>query len=302
MNSSYLTGPNSSNSAKSNILAKSSFPSERREYYDRAAQGNHSAVFKRTVPGITSGAHRLSRQAIQNPAESYVLLTESQVVSPHQHAEQSQGQDNRGAKPQQRPLGVDEAGENSLSQRMKVSSRIFEVLSARSDIDHPICSECTEMILENLQKRLNNTSRERDAYVKYLKEVNNSIPSAEELAQAEKELAEIKAEEERALNELKEAEREQEELQREIRKLEDESRQLDEEETAFWSSRNEFALSLAEFQNERDSVNLQYDHDAKQLERLQRTNVYNDTFCIGHDGYFGTINGLRLGRLPNQPV
>ncbi|KAL9016869.1 MAG: hypothetical protein Q9180_008782, partial [Flavoplaca navasiana] len=29
-----------------------------------------------------------------------------------------------------------------------------------------------------------------------------------------------------------------------------------------------------------------------------RTNVYNDCFCISHDGHCGTINGLRLGRLP----
>jgi beclin 1 len=38
------------------------------------------------------------------------------------------------------------------------------------------------------------------------------------------------------------------------------------------------------------------------LEKLERTNVYNDAFCIGHDGVFGTINGLRLGRVPSVPV
>jgi beclin 1 len=38
------------------------------------------------------------------------------------------------------------------------------------------------------------------------------------------------------------------------------------------------------------------------LEKLERTNVYNDAFCIGHDGVFGTINGLRLGRVPGVPV
>ena len=38
------------------------------------------------------------------------------------------------------------------------------------------------------------------------------------------------------------------------------------------------------------------------LEKLERTNVYNDAFCIGHDGAFGTINGLRLGRVPSVPV
>jgi len=38
------------------------------------------------------------------------------------------------------------------------------------------------------------------------------------------------------------------------------------------------------------------------LERLQRTNVYHDAFHITHDGHFGTINGLRLGRLPGKNV
>ena len=38
------------------------------------------------------------------------------------------------------------------------------------------------------------------------------------------------------------------------------------------------------------------------LEKLERTNVYNDAFCIGHDGVFGTINGLRLGRVSGVNV
>jgi beclin 1 len=38
------------------------------------------------------------------------------------------------------------------------------------------------------------------------------------------------------------------------------------------------------------------------LEKLERTNVYNDAFCIGHDGVFGTINGLRLGRIAGVAV
>ena len=84
--------------------------------------------------------------------------------------------------------------------------------------------------------------------------------------------------------------------------MEQESTALNAEEAAFWRSRNAFSLSLEEFQNERDEINIKYDHDAKLLERLQRTNVYNDAFCITHDGFFGVINGLRLGRLPNKQV
>src|SRR6266498_3004809 len=98
-------------------------------------------------------------------------------------------------------------------------------------------------------------------------------------------------------HELLALEKERAALEEEVAALEAEARELDVEEEEFWRSRNAFALTLAEFQNERDALNMKYDHDSRQLEKLQRTNVYNDTFCIGHDGTFGTINGLRLGRL-----
>jgi beclin len=104
------------------------------------------------------------------------------------------------------------------------------------------------------------------------------------------------------MQELKAAEVELANIRSEIARLEAESVALNEEEDSFWRSRNAFSLSLEEFQNERDEVNIKYDHDAKLLERLQRTNVYNDVFCITHDGFFGVINGLRLGRLPNKQV
>jgi beclin len=47
-----------------------------------------------------------------------------------------------------------------------------------------------------------------------------------------------------------------------------------------------------------DSLKAAYAADSAILDRLENTNVYNDAFCIGQDGpVFGTINGLRFGRL-----
>lgn len=43
-------------------------------------------------------------------------------------------------------------------------------------------------------------------------------------------------------------------------------------------------------------------YTSEQLEKLQKTNVFNLTFHIWHNGHFGTINGFRLGRLPNEIV
>jgi beclin 1 len=192
--------------------------------------------------------------------------------------------------------------QNAQSYNVKRSERLFEILSARTDIDHPICMECSELLVEGYTKRLNNATRERDAFVDFLKRVNAEIPTVAEQEAQEEELRTLEAEGAAALEELQDLERERAEVEAEINRLEEESQQLDKEEEKFWRDRNAFNLRLDEFQNTRDCVNQQYDHDSKQLEKLQRTNVYNDTFNIGHDGYFGTINTLRLGRLPTQQV
>ena len=70
----------------------------------------------------------------------------------------------------------------------------------------------------------------------------------------------------------------------------------------FWRQHNAQMLKAAEQSSQLASLRAAYAADSAVLEKLERTNVYNDAFCIGHDGVFGTINGLRLGRVPGVPV
>ncbi|RIB05366.1 autophagy protein Apg6-domain-containing protein, partial [Gigaspora rosea] len=130
--------------------------------------------------------------------------------------------------------------------------------------NHPMCQGCTDMLLDSLGKQLSDASKERDSAIKTLKEIES----------------------------------ERDTLKKELAALEEGARELDKLEESYWQEFNDFHIQLQTFQNERDSVNLKYDHDARLFEKLQRTNVYNDTFCISHDGHFGTINGFILGRLP----
>ncbi|KAL8803927.1 MAG: hypothetical protein Q9182_002894 [Xanthomendoza sp. 2 TL-2023] len=235
-----------------------------------------------------------------NPDMSFIMLTDSQVVPPPAI---SNGKGNARSKDNSRkPNGTADDPSNperpKLSQQIESTTRLFEILSARSDIDHPICTECTDLLLSQLQSRLSTATKERDTYVTFFKSLNSSTPTSSDLARAQRSLAEARSAESNAFAELQALEKEREALDAEIVTLEAESLALDADEQDFWRSRNAFALTLLEFQNERDALAAAYDHDAQQLERLQRTNVYNDCFCISHDGYFGTINGLRLGRLP----
>ena len=57
-----------------------------------------------------------------------------------------------------------------------------------------------------------------------------------------------------------------------------------------------FALAHMTLQDQQEAMQRQLDHCSAQLEKLRKTNVYNDAFHIWHDGPFGTINGKRLWR------
>jgi beclin 1 len=81
-----------------------------------------------------------------------------------------------------------------------------------------------------------------------------------------------------------------------------EAQDLDQEEQAYWQEYNAFTIQRGGFTQDRDCALVVSKRLAAQYDVLSSTNVYNDSFYIWHDGNFGTINGFRLGRLPEQQV
>ncbi|KAH8899373.1 APG6-domain-containing protein [Thozetella sp. PMI_491] len=232
---------------------------------------------------------------------SFILLSDSQVHPPSL-ALQRKPQNGAAPRPPSQDIGGTDEDDPSKSYEMERITKLFEILSARSDIDHPVCVECTELLVEEMQKKLDGVGRQREAYVNYLKETQADQPTEEEKRAQEDAHREALAAESEARELLIELEKEKAAMDGELIGLEEMSLQLNDDEEDFWRERNAFASKLADFQNERDSINSKFDHDSRLLEKLQRSNVYNDTFCISHDGTFATINGLRLGRLSNKPV
>ncbi|KAF2088318.1 autophagy protein Apg6 [Saccharata proteae CBS 121410] len=277
------------------------YSQDRREEYDKVAKNARTPVSKRTVPSSRVG--QMKRASRDPGGMSFVMLTDSQVVAPTSSHEETLKDGLQEAAVESRKSSKDSANNsNLLSYKLETVQRFFEVLTARSDIDHPICQECTELLVEGMQKRLNASEKERDAYVEYLRQANADIPTEEEQAQAEQELEKARKEQETAFAELERLEREKASMDEEILALDREAQALDEEETTFWRERNAFTMTLSEYQAERDRISNRYDHDVRQSLRLQRTNVYNDTFTISYDGQFATINGLRMGRTPATVV
>lgn len=268
---------------------------ERRLLYGEASQQAGPPMHKRSV---TAGQRQTEGKLA--PDMSYVMLGEPHSNDGLDSAGPARTKKNVTAKKADVATVAD--GGTPLSQQMEMTVRLFEVLSARSDIDHPVCAECTELLLEGLQKRQAAVTKERDAYVDFLKQAQQDIPTDEEKARTKNELADARRREKKALQELEALEAEKARMEDEIAALDAEADELDDEEEQFWRGRNAFTAELSAFREERDSLQNQLAHDSRVLEALQRTNVFNDTFCIGHDGLFATINGLRLGRGAEQSV
>lgn len=118
-----------------------------------------------------------------------------------------------------------------ISHHLRSTLRLFNLLSTRTDIDHPLCAECTQILLSSLQRQLDETKKERDGYIAFEKEARKEKDGhGMSRGEAEKKIEKLKVDERVAIEHLKEAEREREKLDEEMKALEEEEKALEEEE------------------------------------------------------------------------
>lgn len=195
---------------------------------------------------------------------------------------------------------VGQAGDTEKTQPLKVATGLFDLVSSNSDIDHPLCEECTDALLDLMDTTLSRTQHQAKMYSHLLTELKDRPDT--DVAKLEQELRNLQAEEERLVSDLAEVEAEQETAQKILEKHEEEKARLEDEEERYWREYCRHKSQLTSMEDENRSLRSQLVYTQNQLERLKKTNVFNTTFHIWHSGHFGTINNLRLGRLPTAPV
>ncbi|XP_026478382.1 beclin-1-like protein [Ctenocephalides felis] len=197
---------------------------------------------------------------------------------------------------------ISDAGETeTLGHFLKVRAELFDTLSENSNIDHPLCDECTDSLLELMDQELKITETECNEYNEYLKKLESAQddPNIEAL---EKELADLKNEESRLLSEMEALKLEEMQQLQEIAEKEKEKERLEQEENHYWREYTKHRHELMTTEDEYKSIDCQLAYAQSRLDKLKKTNVFNATFHIWHSGHFGTINKFRLGRLPSEPV
>jgi len=200
--------------------------------------------------GVRQSAPVQGKQSQRNypaPNESFVLLQDSVIHNiPSQGPSSSAHASTKGISNPSLP-GHSTKGTTStltqpeaeqpiptpISHHLRSTMRLFNLLSSRTEIDHPLCAECTQILLSSLQRQLDETKKERDGYIAFEKEVRKEKErESQEMSreEAERNIERLKVEERSILEQLRLAEREKEQLDQEIRALELEEKVLEEEE------------------------------------------------------------------------
>lgn len=202
-----------------------------------------------TLPYLSARAHgkQPQRSLAGAPNESFVFLQDSVVQRiptnlPSSASTERTVSTNRdssavsGVRPSfnQPSNDVTHRSTSPLSSKVKSTAKLFSLLSTRTDIDHPLCTECTDSLLKSLSEQLKDTMRERDGYIAFEKELKKERSREEEpVEEIERRIERLKEEEKLAIEDLREAQREKEQLDEELKALELEEKELEEEEAEY---------------------------------------------------------------------
>ncbi|PLW09748.1 hypothetical protein PCASD_22589 [Puccinia coronata f. sp. avenae] len=240
------------------------------------------------------------------PTESFVVLSESTLGAARAQPPDLKDDPSSSPKPSQQSQ-TSSPGLASPNTNDRVFKLAELLASNPSPFKHPLCTECTDKLLEWMHNQLQSAKSNRDRYAIFERELNREKSAAtdssyESCKKIKQDIEELKIMEAEAIEKLRQTESECERFEAELREIERQESEQDKEEEQFWDDYNQYLLESAEIQSQLDSVTTRYRNDQNELAKLKATNVYKDAFCIGCETGVGTINGLRLGRLPDVPV
>ncbi|XP_058100389.1 beclin-1-like protein isoform X2 [Magnolia sinica] len=247
----------------------------------------------------TGAAQPDASQSGKTMEESFVVLPPA-AASMYKPA--SEGGGTHLLTPGGSPSGPLQANNSGFHSSITVLKRAFDIATAQTQVDQPLCLECMRVLSDKLDKEVEDVNRDIKAYEACLQRLE--LESRDALSEADflREKKKVEEEERRLEAAIEEAEKQCASVDTERMELELKSKRFKELEERYWHEFNNFQFQLTSHQEERDAILSKIEVLQAHLELLKRTNVLNDAFPIWHDGEFGTINNFRLGRLPKIPV
>ncbi|KAK2085965.1 Beclin-2 [Saguinus oedipus] len=188
----------------------------------------------------------------------------------------------------------------TLSSIQKAAGDIFDIISGQ-DVDHPLCEECTDSILEQLDFQLALTEAERQNYQRCLE--SGELETREEETEALRaELRDLELQEARLAQELEDVDSDYARAAADLEAAQAETAELGQQERQYYRDCSALECQQLELLDQLGHLENQLQYARVQLDRLEEINCFNATFEIWVEGPLGIINNFRLGCLPTVPV
>ncbi|GLE03785.1 hypothetical protein PINS_up012687 [Pythium insidiosum] len=165
----------------------------------------------------------------------------------------------------------------------------------------PVCKECVDAMLQHIDSLAERARASKRSYAGFLQSNGSSVRN-EEIDQINEKIS-FYEDELRALEEnLDLMEKEREDIASRQSRLDDEATELLKEEVSLWHALNELEFAEHAFRDGRDSARARMEAIDDTMATTRSENALLAMFSIGQAGPFGTINGFRMGQLPNDHV
>lgn len=188
-----------------------------------------------------------------------------------------------------------------LSSIQKAAGDIFDMVSGQAVVDHPLCEECTDSLLEQLDIQLALTEADSQNYQRCL-ETGELATSEDETAALRAELRDLELEEARLVQELEDVDRNNARAAAHLEAAQAEAAELDQQERQHYRDYSALKWQQLELLDQLGHVENQLQYARVQMDRLKEINCFTATFEIWVEGPLGVINNFRLGRLPTVRV
>ncbi|CDW58589.1 beclin 1 [Trichuris trichiura] len=191
---------------------------------------------------------------------------------------------------------------SGLDSCMTVMARMLDIIASDSTAaEHPLCQSCADRLMDCLDQSLLRAEEDCREY----KRILDKLETADEQlsnSKLEKELVSLQEEENSLKEELAYVEQLRNDIDMQIEKEQENVELVIEREKDLWRTYRDYRRKVLDLDLEIQGTKNHLSHSTTLLNKLIRSNVFDLTFHIWHSGQFGTINGFRLGHLPNHNV
>eukprot|EP00929_Paragymnodinium_shiwhaense_P021519 TRINITY_DN14013_c0_g4_i1.p1 TRINITY_DN14013_c0_g4~~TRINITY_DN14013_c0_g4_i1.p1 ORF type:complete len:458 (+),score=147.43 TRINITY_DN14013_c0_g4_i1:86-1459(+) len=246
-------------------------------------------------------------------AESFVVVPDTNDQC-EDFSERRPGEAGAASEVEEEPAASQQQQRRKSQQNPRVPShdeiqrveKIIEMASGQTEADHPVCGTCLQLVINEVQRQVEQAADEHRTYQaahERLQQQLGAFQAEETDEDIEREIQQLEAEALALEEEMAKCDALEAQLKEEEERQQTQETQLEKDLEELWLGVAAYQVDLEDTESERAATASAIHYATAELNRLKRTNVLNDMFHISHEGPFGTINRLRLGKMPpDQPV